>query len=74
MRIVSAVYFVNTNPPDKEVQALLSEKELTKLPDNNPNIFKKSNTDRYMKRPIATFCNENYSVLDDFCSTEFLSY
>ena len=45
-RSFSAVYFVNTtlqrksNPP-----VLLSEKELSELPDNSPNIFKKSNID-----------------------------
>ena len=64
-RIFLASYFVNNNLPEERVQVLLSEKELRKLPDDSPNNFKKENTDRYMERTIATFCNEKYSVLDD---------
>ena len=65
-RIFPAVYFVNTYPPEERVKVLLSEKELSELPDNSANIFKKSNIDRYMKRPNAIFCNGKYSILDDF--------
>ena len=56
-RIFPAVDFVNTNPPEERVQVLLSEKELSEPPENSPNIFKKSNIDRYMERTNATFCN-----------------
>ena len=73
-RIFLAVYFVNTNPPEERVQVLNSGKELSELPDNNPNIFKKSNIDRYMERPNTTFCNRKYSILDDFCYAEFLAH
>ena len=45
-RIFPAVYFVNTNLPEERVQILLSEKKLSELPDDSPNIFKKSNIDR----------------------------
>ena len=38
-RIFAAVYFVNTNLPEEKVQVLLSEKELSELPDDSPNIF-----------------------------------
>ena len=38
-RIIPAVYFVNTNPPEERVQVLLSEKELSELPDNSPKRF-----------------------------------
>ena len=27
-----------------------------------------------MERPSATFCNEKYRVLNDFCYTEFLAH
>ena len=27
-----------------------------------------------MERPSATFCNEKYSILDDFCYAECLTY
>ena len=61
-RIFSAVYFVKTSLPEEKVQILLSEKELSKLPDDNQKIFKKSNIDRYVERPSATFCNGKYSA------------
>ena len=73
-RVFPAAYFVNTNPPEGRVQVLLSEKELNKLPDNSPNISKKSNINRYMERPSAIFCNGKYSILDNFCYAEFLAY
>ena len=73
-RIFLAVYFVNTNLPMERVQVLLPEKELSKLADDNPNIFKRSNIDCYMERASATFCNGKYSVLNDFCYAQFLAY
>ena len=73
-RIFPAVYYVNTNPPEERVQVLLSEKELSELPGNSPNILKKFNIDCYMDRPSATFCNGKYSIFDDFCYAEFLAY
>ena len=73
-RIFATVYFVNTNPPEERAEVLLSEKELRELPGDIPNIFNKSNIDCYMERPSPTFCNFKYSILDDFCYTEFLAY
>ena len=65
-RIFPTVYFVSTNLPEERVRVLLSKKELSELPDDSSNIFKKSNIDCYVKRPNATFCNGKYSVLDLF--------
>ena len=73
-RIFPAVSFVNTNLPEERVKVLLSEKELSKLPDDSSNIFKKSNIDRYIERPNATFCHGKYSALNYFCYAEFLAY
>ena len=71
-RIFPAVYFVNTNLPEERIQVLLPEKELSKLPDNSPNNFKRSNIDRYMEKPSVTCCNGKHSVLNHFCYAEFL--
>ena len=71
---LSGCCFVNTNLLEERTQVLLSVKELSKLPDNSPNIIKKSNIDRYMERPSAPFCDENNSILNDFYYTEFLAY
>ena len=73
-RIFPAGYFPNTNLPEEKVQVLPSEKKLSELLDYSPNIFKKSNFDRYVERPSATFCNGKYSASNDFCYAEFLSY
>ena len=53
---------------------LLPEKELSRLPDNSSNIFKRSNIDRYMERPSATFSEIKYRVLNDICYAGFLAY
>ena len=42
------MYFVNTNFPMEKYQASLPEKGKSKLLDDSPNIFKKSNIDCYM--------------------------
>ena len=47
-RIIPAVYFVNNSLPEERIRVLLPEKELSKLPGNRPNIFKRSKIDRYM--------------------------
>ena len=72
-RIFPTVYFVNANPPEEGVHVLFSEEELSELQDNSSNIFKNSNIDSYIERPSTTFCNEKYSILDDFCYAEFLA-
>ena len=38
-RIFPPVYFVNINLPEERVEVLLSEKELSNLPDDSPNVF-----------------------------------
>ena len=58
-RIFPAVYFVNINLPERRVQVLLREIELSKLPEDSPNIFKVSDIGRYMKRQCATLSREN---------------
>ena len=85
-RIFPAVYFVNTNLPEQRTEVLLNEKELNKLPDESAYIFKMRNTNRYIDRSNARFCNgrysildtfclsERYSILDTFCFAEFLAY
>ena len=72
--IFLAFYFVNKKAPEERVQVCLSEKDLRELPENGPNIFKKSNIDPYMEKPSAKFCNGRYSILDYFCHAEFLVY
>ena len=72
-KIFPVVYFVNTNLLEKIVQVLLSETELSELPEDSRNIFKKPKIDHFMERPTTTFFNGKYSILDDFCCTEFFA-
>ena len=66
------MYFVNTNNKELNTRKLtLSKKELSELPDDIQNIFKKANTDRYMEKPNATFHNRKHSILSDFYYAEF---
>ena len=62
--------FINANLPERKSSSVTSWKKLNELSGYHPNILKKSNIDRYMGRPSATFCNEKYTVLNDFCDPE----
>ena len=57
------MYIVNPNLSEERVRVLPSKKELSELPDDSSNIFKKSNIERYAERPSATVCNGKYIVL-----------
>ena len=65
-RIFLALYFIHTNLPGEKVWVLLSEKELSQLPDNSGNIFKKFNVVYEIKRLSPTLCNAEYSLLNDY--------
>lgn len=62
------------NVPEERTQVLSSGIELSELPDDSTNIFKKSNIDRYNDIPNALFSGGKNSVLDNFCHTEFTTY
>ena len=62
-KIFLTMYIVNPNLSEERVRVLPSKKELSELPDDSSNIFKKSNIERYAERPSATVCNGKYIVL-----------
>ena len=49
-RIFPAVYFVNANLLEERVHILISEKELSGLPGDTPNIFEKSNIGKGIRK------------------------
>ena len=69
-----AVTFANTNLPEKRFHICKNEKELSELPEESTDVFKKNNLDRYMERPDKTFKGGKYSILDSFCYAQFLAY
>ena len=67
-RVFPAVYSVNINLPKQKTKVVLNEKDLNELPDEGTYIFKRRNTNRYIDRPNAQFCNGSYNILDTFLS------
>ena len=49
------IQFLNSNLPEDRYRIAKSEDELTELPDNSTDIFKRNMLDRYVDRPNATF-------------------
>ena len=73
-KVFPGVIFANTNLPEKRLQMLRSQEEISQLPDESEDIFKRNMLDRYMDKPDKLFCNGHYAVLNDFCYVEFLRY
>lgn len=68
------IVFANTNLPDKRYRVFKSEAELEELPPDSTDVFKRNSLDRYMDRPNTTFKGGRYSMIDNLCFAEFLSY
>ena len=68
------VIFANSNIPEKRYRICCEEKDISQLPEDSRDIFKKNMIDRYIDRPNLSFCGGKYSVLDSFCLAEFLRY
>ena len=73
-KIFPGVFFANSNLPEERTKILLTEDELSMLPDNSTEIFRRNNLDRYIDRPDQQFCSGKYSIIDSFCFAEFLAY
>jgi len=69
-----AVTFANSNLPEKRFRVCKSKEELSELPEDSTDVFKRNNLDRYLDRPNATFKGGKYKVLDNMCYAEFLAY
>ena len=66
------VIFANSNISEKRYRICLEEKDVSQLPLDSRDIFKKNMIDRYIDRRNLSFCGGKYSVLDSFCFAEFL--
>ena len=66
-RVFPVVQFVNTNLPEERSNVLLAEKQISFLPEDSTNIFRRNSIDRYIARPSVSFCDGLYSILDSFC-------
>ena len=67
------VIFANSSIPEKRYWICHEEKDISQLPEDSRDVFKKNMIDRYIDRPNLSFCGGKYSVLDA-CFAEFLRY
>ena len=67
------VTFANNNIPEKRYRICRSEEEISKMPEDSTDLFKKNMLDRYLDRPDAQFCNGRYTRLNNMCYAEFLA-
>ena len=70
----SGVIFANSNIPEKRYRICREEKDISQLPEDSRDIFKRNMIDSYIDRSNLSFCGVKYSVLDSFCFAEFLQY
>ena len=49
------VIFANSNLPEKRYRICRDEKDISELPEDSKDIFKRNMIDRYIDRPYATF-------------------
>ena len=68
------VIFANSNIPEKRFRIFLSENEISDLPEDSKNLFKRNTVDRYIDRPDMTSFGGKYSLLNSFCYAEFLRF
>ena len=68
------IIFANSNIPEKRCRICREEKDISQLPEDSTDIFKKNMIDRYIDRPNLSFCGGKYSVLDSLWFAEFLRF
>ena len=68
------VQFVNTNLPEKRSKILQTEKQLSLLPEDSTDIFKRNNIERYLARPSISFFDRKYSIFDSIRFVGFTAY
>ena len=69
-KVFPGVRFVNSNVPSKRVKMMLSEVEISQLPSDSKELFKRNMLDRYLERPTAG----TYTGLSNMCFGIFLQY
>ena len=62
------------NSTEKRYRICRKENDISQLPEDSRDIFKKNMIDRYIDRPNLSFCGGKYSALNSFCFAEFLRY
>ena len=68
---------MNTDSPEKRFRVLRSQKEVSKLPDESDNIFRRNMLERYLDGRDQSFCNGKFTILNTIlklCFAECLRF
>ena len=60
------VIFAHSNLPEKRYHFCWDEKDISELPEDSTDIFKRNMIDSYIDRPKVTFGGGKYALLDSF--------
>ena len=61
------VIFANIKVPETRYRVYRDEKDISELPKDSTDIYKRNMIDRYIDRRNSSFGNVTYSILDSFC-------
>ena len=66
-KTLPGVIFANSNMPEKRFRIFLCKNEISDLPEDSKNLFKRNMVDGYIDRPDMTSFGGKYSLLNSFC-------
>ena len=73
-KVFPDVIFANGVIPENYFKILHSQQEISELPDEGEDVFKKNMLERYMDRPDEKFQNGKFASVNFLCYAEFLRY
>ncbi|XP_066925556.1 uncharacterized protein [Clytia hemisphaerica] len=68
-----AVIFANSNLPENRYRVCKSQDEISKMDENDTNVFKRNMLDRYLDRPTSSCYKRKYPSLEHICYAEFMA-
>ena len=74
IKVLPGVIFANSNISENHFKILRSQQEISELPDESDDTFKKNMLDRYMDKPGEKFQNGKFASVNSLCYAEFLTY
>ena len=72
-KMCPGVLFANSNLPENRYKMFRTHEDLSELPEDSTDIFKRNMLDRYIDRQDSTFQGGKYAEIDKLCHSEFLS-
>ena len=69
-KIFPGVLYANSSLPEKRVKMILSEKEISELPEDSVDLYKRNMIDRYVDRPGHGI----YEIVNQLCFSAFIKH